>query len=320
MVVSERGVPTDCMGHSGEVSDYSISKPGPGDYARRVWRSALRHGCAPVAKVQFNCSWELAAVPYIPVPDLVEEHIANLKSAGIHDLMLAWTLGGYPGGNLELLNLDRRRLAEYKFGSAAPAVLQAWQCFSQAFHRFFPFNHCATLYFAPQNFGPMTLLSANPTGRNASMIGFPFDDLDTWRGAKGNAAAAPLECPYPPEVLEESFRLLSEEWAKGLELLSPLKLSGDAALELAELKTIADAVYCHFRSAYLQIHWVRHRGDQSVLREERELAVRLLKIVRRDSRIGFEASNHYFYTENDLLEKILNCDELSGRIISGFSG
>lgn len=27
----------------------------------------------------------------------------------------------------------------------------------------------------------------------------------------------------------------------------------------------------------------------------------------RDSRIGFEASNHYYYTANDLKEKILIC-------------
>ena len=310
MAVSERGVRTDCLGCPGEIADYSISKPGPGDYASRVWRSALAHGSAAVAKVQFNCSWELAAVPYIPVPDLVEEHIANLKAAGIRDLMLAWTLGGYPGGNLELLNLDRRRLAEYKFGPAAPDVLRAWKCFSEAFHKYFPFNLCATIYFAPQNFGPMTLLYPEPTGRDASMIGFPFDDLETWRGAKGNAAAAPLEHPYPPEVMEEAFRLLSEEWEKGLRILAPLALAGKAAEELAELKTIAQAVYCHFRSSYLQIRWVRHRGDRSILREERDLALRLLRIVRRDSRIGYEASNHYFYTENDLLEKILNCGSL----------
>ena len=32
-----------------------------------------------------------------------------------------------------------------------------------------------------------------------------------------------------------------------------------------------------------------------------------------DSRIGFEASNHYLYTANDLREKVLNCEHLLGR-------
>ena len=41
--------------------------------------------------------------------------------------------------------------------------------------------------------------------------------------------------------------------------------------------------------------------------EEREIALKLHKIARTDSRIGFEASNHYFYTLNDLREKVINC-------------
>lgn len=43
---------------------------------------------------------------------------------------------------------------------------------------------------------------------------------------------------------------------------------------------------------------------------ETALVRRLLAVSRRDSRIGFEASNHYFYVEQDLLEKILNCNDL----------
>ena len=41
----------------------------------------------------------------------------------------------------------------------------------------------------------------------------------------------------------------------------------------------------------------------------------LMDIVRKDSRIGFEASNHYYYTLNDLAEKVITCqyiiDQLS---------
>ena len=34
-------------------------------------------------------------------------------------------------------------------------------------------------------------------------------------------------------------------------------------------------------------------------------AKELLALVREDARIGFEASNHYFYTERNLVEKIV---------------
>ena len=48
--------------------------------------------------------------------------------------------------------------------------------------------------------------------------------------------------------------------------------------------------------------------QQELIRQERDIARRLYDIVRRDSRIGFEASNHYYYTLNDLREKVLSCE------------
>ena len=43
-----------------------------------------------------------------------------------------------------------------------------------------------------------------------------------------------------------------------------------------------------------------------MLRAEIELARRLYAIQTNDSRIGFEATNHYFFTPMDLAEKVLN--------------
>ena len=54
----------------------------------------------------------------------------------------------------------------------------------------------------------------------------------------------------------------------------------------------------------------RDRGTvrRDILKDESELAMRLIGCVRKDPRIGFEASNHYFYTERNLAEKIINCE------------
>ena len=64
----------------------------------------------------------------------------------------------------------------------------------------------------------------------------------------------------------------------------------------------------------MQIRFIRARDngfDKKVMaecvREEMVLALKLHDIVRRDSRIGFEASNHYYYTLNDLREKVISC-------------
>lgn len=304
MAVSESFVKTDCLGVKGEVIDYSISKPGPGPVAERLWNAARERGLKIMAKVQFNSTWELSAVPYIPVPGLVERHLKNLRRSGVTDLMLSWTLGGYPGGNLELLKTSKEQLAAVKFGTeTAPQILEAWDCFDRAFE-IFPFHMTAQIYEAPQNYGPMNLLWMWPTHRKASMIGFPYDDLESWRGGH-----------YPEDIFEEAFRILSETWREGLEILrnAGSALIGRRHSNWQDLFNISEAAYCHFRSTYLQICFVRRRNSNDkdamlkIIDEEIGLAQRLYEVIRRDSRIGFEASNHYFYVENDLKEKVLNC-------------
>lgn len=305
MCVSETAVVTDAMGVKGEVLDYSISKVGPGPIATRLWKKAQECGVGTVAKVQFNNTWELSPVPYIPVPGLVENHLRKLEQAGVKDFMLSWTLGGYPGGNFELLSMPKEQVARKKYGTtAAPAILKAWECFALAFIEF-PLHFIDQLYFAPQNVGPASLLFEKPTGYAATMIGFPYDDLNKWRGNH-----------YPEDVLEEQFRKLSEGWNAGLGFLAQaatlMQTEHQAAFD--DLQNIAEAAYCHFRSTYLQIRFVQQRNSgtiTAILNEEIELAQRLYHVMQRDSRIGFEASNHYYYTANDLKEKILNCCHLN---------
>ena len=319
MTVSESGLETDCFGYPGKVNDYAMSKVGPGKKAQQLWRHALDNGGRAVAKIQVNSSWELCAVPYIPVADLVEEHFDRLRKSGVTDLMLSWTLGGFAGGNLGLLCCNKAELAQQRYGAAQQAVLQAWTKFSEAF-RYFPFNDVPTLYFAPQNFGPVTLLSLTPVGRDATMVGFPYDDIDTWRGAKNNPAAPALPEPIPVEIMRRSFAELSTRWAEGLAILDRFTgdLSACEAANLAELRQVAEACYCHFRSAGCQIEWALGRQEKTVavslLKTEHTLALRLLAVMQQDSRIGFEASNHYLYTANDLLEKILNCAYLLSQL------
>ena len=311
MCVSETARPTLLMNIPGQVGDYSISKPGPGPSAKVLWKEASKHGLRTVAKVQLNNTWECSAVPYIPVPDLIEEHLENLKELEIFDLMTSWTLGGYPGGNMKLLDKSKECIANERFGVAGPKVLLAWEKFSKAF-REFPLNQVAQLYLAPQNYGPMNLLFATPTGYQASMIGFPYDDLEGWCGNH-----------YPESVLEEQFRKLSEGWQEGLEILRQVSeiIKLESRDNYDDLLNVAEAIYCHFRSSYLQICFIRRRERRdkdelfSILDEEIALAKHLAGIVMRDSRIGFEASNHYYYVPNDLKEKVINCEYLKQQFV-----
>ena len=312
MCTSEAYLPTEAMGIKGLVGDYTMSKIGPGPQAREQWKHAAAHGLTTLAKVQLNNTWECSAVPYLPVPFLVKQHLKNLETHKVTGLMVSWTLGGYPGGNLPLTDKEPEELAVDKFGEkAAPGIIKAWKKFGNAFENF-PLHGCSCLYSGPQNYGPMNLLFEKSTGYKATMIGFPYDDLKSWRGNH-----------FPEEIFEEQFRKLSNGWGKGLAFLK------DAARLVPEARkaaitgelNVAEAAYCHFRSTYLQIRFIRLRTlginaaslpeINQVLDEEKQLAETLLGIVRDDSRIGFEASNHYYYTANTLMEKILNCEYLS---------
>ncbi len=346
MCTSESRLETEAMGVKGTVSDYTLSKVGPGPFSTRIWRHARARGLEVLAKVQLNNTWECSAVPYLPVPFLARQHVRNLEAEGVSGLMTSWTLGGYPGGNLPAIDGEPEDLAVELFGpEAAPVIVAAWQQFGAAFAEF-PLHGTSCLYTGPQNYGPMNLLFAEPTGWSPTMVGFPYDGLDTWRGNH-----------FPRAVFEAQFRKLSDGWASGLTRLQAAAArvpagaaSASRRAALDDLMNVAEAAYCHFRTTFLQTRFIRLRdasaapgGDQgagaardesalapdrctdheadagpdallAILDEEIQLARRLWQVMRRDSRIGYEASNHYYYTENALMEKVLNCDRLKERL------
>ncbi|MEA4890286.1 MAG: AAC(3) family N-acetyltransferase [Clostridiaceae bacterium] len=312
MCTSESEMPYTIGGVNGIVADYTMSIPGPGDRAKLFWSQAHRRGMPVMAKVQLNNTWECAAVPFLPVIDLVREHLDNLYNCGVTALMVSWTLGGYPSSNLELASQYYWEQSPVSHSVESTGIVdRAQTIFSEAF-REFPF-HVGVLYNGPQNYGPMNLLLPRPSGYQATMIGFPYDDLEGWRSI------------YPEKVFHDQFEKLCEKWEKGIALLETA--THDPQIEA--LAVVAKALLYHFKSTLLQIRYVRLRNGvppvtdiqafnsyiktsdlRDVIMQERDLAVALWRLMNQDSRIGFEASNHYFYTEGSLKEKVLNCQYL----------
>ncbi len=310
MCTHEDYLQTETQGIRGRVGDYAMSKIGPGFHAEELWQFAKKLGLKRLAKIQMNNTWECSAVPYLPVPFLVKQNFRNLEARGISGVMAGWTLGGYPGGNLLLAEHEPEALADAQFGSAAPHVIRAWQLFGDAFAHF-PLHGASMLYRGPQNYGPMNPLYGTPSGYHSTMVGFPYDDIISWRGIL-----------FPPDVFEEEFRILSEGWLAGVDILRKVSptLTEIYRPAFEDLLRVAQAAGCHFRTTYLQLKFIRIRDAErtpdilqqmhAIVDEEIELAKTLLGIMRRDSRIGFEASNHYYYTEQSLREKILNCEQV----------
>ena len=102
MGVSEWSMPIELGGVKTEIGEYSISVVGPGRRAKRNWGLAKQAGIRTMAKTQFNNTWEISAVPYIPAVHLIARHCSNLVKAGVSGLQESWTLGGYPSPNLDV--------------------------------------------------------------------------------------------------------------------------------------------------------------------------------------------------------------------------
>lgn len=331
--VSEWAQPIQRGGVSTTVGEYSLSVVGPGPRAKQQWALARARGLKTLAKLQLNTTWELAAVPYLPAMDLVAEHCAKLRDEHVDGAMLSWSVGGYPSPNLRIAQrffesptatpatvLDE--LAAILYGpSGAAHARRAWTAFSRGFAEY-PY-HGALVYQGPQQLGPANLLFAAPTGYTATMVGFPYDDLAAWRG------------PYPDEAFVAQLRKVAVGWATGVEHLqravagAPPHLRGAAEAELrvaqaagVHFASLANqAQYVGLRTTYLDAKTSPQQRDAArtamlaLLDDEIELAKQLFALVAHDSRLGFEASNHYFYVAGDLIEKVVSCEDLRRRLV-----
>jgi hypothetical protein len=291
-----------------------------------------------LAKVQCGCTWELSAVPYIPAVANVAQHAANLRGLGVNGLMLGWTLGGYPSPNLEVvaeigagregsgaadLEGAMLRVAQRRFRQdEARQMVRAWQEYSTAFSEF-PF-HGSVVYSAPMQVGPANPLWGEPTAYRSTMVGFPYDDLDGWRAV------------YPAGVFIGQFEKVAAGFERAhanLEAALPIRYfqsTIEQHITRVQELNVGEAAGIHFRSVANQARFIlaRDRLKQAkspsevesacaelerLLRAELALARRLHAIQSSDSRIGFEASNQYYYVPVDLAEKVINCHDLLTR-------
>ena len=284
------------------VSEYSLSKVGPCEETIANLAYAKKLGHKVMAKVQVNNSWEFATVPYLPVFDLIIEHMQNLERLDIDGIMMSWTLGGYPTVSFDLVNkifggeFDYDEWLKWHFEENSKSVKDAVKLFSDGF-RSYPYS-ITSLYHGMQQVGSANLMYPEPTGYKATMVTFPYDNYKLWCGN------------YSPENYLNLLGKLLEKWEQGLNLLNEIK--GNPLFE--ELKNFAEVVYVSLKSMSVHIQFNIERESDSketlikLIKEEKELTKRLYRLASKDARIGYEASNHYYYTHNNFLEKFINLE------------
>lgn len=307
--VSEWSLPITRGGVKSIVGEYSISAIGPGPRAQRHWAAAKKRGMKISAKIQCGNTWELSAVPYLPVLENITRHAEALRDLGVKDIMLGWTLGCHPSPNIEAITeinaggtLDT--LAVKRHGAVnASAAAAFWRECSAAF-REFPY-HISVVYRAPLQMGPANPLWSQPTKYQSCMVGLPYDDLTGWRAV------------FPPEVFASQMEKVAAGFDAAITKLRRVVPAPPPAL--AEELRFAEAAAIHFASVANQSRAVMardakdHAGLRKLCAAEAGLAVRLHALQSEDSRIGFEASNQYYYTPHDLVEKVINCHWLAAQ-------
>ncbi len=319
LTMSEFDVPFRRGRVHGRVHEYSLSSIGPGPRAKRQWKLAKAAGLRPLAKVQANNSWEMAAVPFLPVLQQVAEHGRRLQQHGVRGAMLSWTCGGYPSPNLEVMQAffgDEvvdvptllRATASRRYGARlAREAVSAWGAFSRAFRQY---PYIKGIYTIPVQHGPANLLRLERVEAPVGMILFPHD-------------RAPASCwPGEPPDVRDQFRKMANLWERGVQRFERIvKRIGEVpeAFHDAIRLDLAIAQTClhHFHSVANQIDFYLLRDSGStgsfpamlaLIRADRELAAAQVHPALFHSEIAYEASNHYFYRPLDLIEKVIQCD------------
>ncbi len=302
MCVSEYDLDINKGGVQGKIIDYSISNPGPSQISKDMLDYANKTGHKTYAKIQASNSWECSAVPYIPAFDLVYEHLCNLDRLGVKNLFLTWTLGGYPSPSIEIASqfskdFDLDKWYDKKFGANAKIVHDGIKTLCDAF-REYPFS-ITMLYNSPKTLGPANLWEIEPEEKTSTMVCYAFDDYENWI------------LPYPYEIYVSQFKKVINLWKEGIAILE----KAEQTALVCEIIRYAKVACCHFTTDLLQTKFafVKRVGDREQMKQlisaEKQNTVDLLNLFVTDAKIGYEASNHYYYTYPNLIEKILRMEK-----------
>ena len=133
------------------------------------------------------------------------------------------------------------------------------------------------------------------------MVGWSYDDVEYY--AK----------PYPADIYMNQFKKVVEHWHQGRELLEGI--DHDIARELLLFAKVAEnhfkADILHTRYALCKRNLPASKNEmREIIAEEKALCLELLPLLPQSTMIGYETANHYFYTERDIIEKVIQLDGL----------
>lgn len=196
-----------------------------------------------------------------------------------------------------------RRIAARRYGAGAvDSAVRGWTKLSAAFTGEFPFFGS---YNPPLQHGPSLPLYRRdipPPFGNATLFN-PQDDWRRWPP------------PYAPEVTVRLLNHLCDRWDDGLKDLREVVARSGARRALAGRDFgVAWMVGYHWRAFArgLEFYQARDAGDAAGMKRiaagELQATQQAFRLVRADSRFGWEAELQYFYRPLDVLERLISLE------------
>ena len=140
------------------------------------------------------------------------------------------------------------------------------------------------------------------------MVGYPYDDLKGWRSI------------FSEEGYISQMRKVADGFVKGMEIFRSVDTSKMTPTQKAEFEKMfiwSDVARIHFVSTVNQAEYLQLRNKSvpfsqkrlaKILDSEELLAKEMISNLKKDAHIGYESSNHYFFTAIDIYEKLLSID------------
>ena len=327
--------------------DYTVSTPGFTDHyvAQAKAAKAGKRRFYTMANTA-GLTWDYGVAPYLPCPHQWKKRWDGMidPQYGIAGLMETHHFGWYPSFISELakeayteggMDFDKhiRMIAARDFGETnADMVVEAWRKWSRTEVNYVANNENQYGPFRigpafPYNFGGKKITHAEfPQDRKAyhamrwmAILNFPFD---IEQAHEQNISFVELNDDYRLKQLE-LFERMRADFADGVAVLKEAAQSLDGARRVRAEEMIGVGEW-HQRSVETAINLNRgylafKRGDRDemlkIARAEYENAKVALKLVERDSRLGWEPSMEYAAGPEQIRWKLARMEALYGNLV-----
>lgn len=309
----ESGALMKQCGRMREGGDYWLAYAGPSGAFREIAAAVRSGGGMLAAKIQTGCGYEMATVPFVPVPGILYRKYREMKSLGVGSVMQCWLVGNYPGtqnaaaGELAFEDFEDGedafllRLAAPEWGERAPMVAAMWKAFSDAYSNY-PLSNDMQ-YYGPFNEGVSWPLYADVEMKPIYPAWKPHYPTS------GDTVGEALE----NHTLEEALLLVG----RMCDVPDPRRLPAETAEQRRD-RDLMRAVQLHFLSGrnFLEFYWNRREAVtksrmsddfaaalksvdrmSAIVAAEVETSKEMRGLSAADSRLGFhsEAERHKYF-------------------------